>query len=105
MLGALLRAMPDHVRPAAARRGNDTKAPRLLMILVMAAGPVRDRELSIREFIKERDIYERERMAGLSASAYLFSKVLVLGVISLVQALLIVIVGPGRAEDARQAAC
>jgi ABC transport system ATP-binding/permease protein len=49
--------------------------------------------LSIREFIKERDIYERERMAGLSASAYLFSKVLVLTVISVLQTLLVVLVG------------
>jgi ABC transport system ATP-binding/permease protein len=48
---------------------------------------------SIREFVKEREIYERERMAGLSAGAYLMSKVLVLGVISVVQALLIVIIG------------
>jgi hypothetical protein len=49
--------------------------------------------LSIREFIKERDIYERERMAGLSATAYLFSKVIVLSVISVLQTLLVVLVG------------
>jgi hypothetical protein len=48
---------------------------------------------SIREIVKEREIYERERMTGLKAGAYLMSKVLVLGVISVVQALLIVIIG------------
>jgi hypothetical protein len=54
---------------------------------------------SIREFIKEREIFERERMAGLSATAYLFSKVVVLSIISVVQTLLIVIVGlVGRPE-------
>ena len=51
------------------------------MILVMSA-VLSGTALSIREFIKERDIYERERMAGLSATAYLFSKVIVLSVIS-----------------------
>jgi hypothetical protein len=54
--------------------------------------------LSIREFIKERDIYERERMAGLSATAYLFSKVIVLSVLSIVQTLLVVIVGLAGAK-------
>jgi len=49
--------------------------------------------LSIREFIKERDIYERERMVGLSATAYLLSKVLVLSVIAVFQSLLVVLVG------------
>ena len=54
------------------------------MILVMSA-VLTGTALSIREFIKERDIYERERMAGLSATAYLFSKILVLSVISVLQ--------------------
>ena len=57
---------------------------------------------SIREFVKEREIYERERMTGLSAGAYLMSKVLVLGVISVVQALLIVIIGLAGHEAAGQ---
>ena len=41
-------------------------------------------------------------MAGLSSGAYLFSKVLVLGVVSVVQALVIVVIGlagPPDAED------
>ena len=48
---------------------------------------------SVRELIKERDIYRRERTAGLSAGAYLFSKVVVLGLIAAVQAALLVLVG------------
>ncbi|MBM4819477.1 MULTISPECIES: FHA domain-containing protein [Streptomyces] len=40
---------------------------------------------SVRELIKERVIYERERATGLSRSAYLMSKVIVLGVITAVQ--------------------
>jgi hypothetical protein len=48
---------------------------------------------SIREIVKEREIFERERMAGLSAGAYLGSKVLVLGLVSVVQTVLIVVIG------------
>jgi ABC transport system ATP-binding/permease protein len=43
---------------------------------------------SIQELVKERTIYERERSIGLSRSAYIFSKILVLGTISVVQALI-----------------
>ncbi len=44
---------------------------------------------SVRELVKERPIYRRERAVGLPRSAYLTSKVLVLGVISVVQALVL----------------
>ncbi|MCX4663003.1 FHA domain-containing protein [Streptomyces uncialis] len=40
---------------------------------------------SVRELIKERVIYERERATGLSRSAYLMSKVVVLGMITVLQ--------------------
>ena len=72
--------------------GENTGAITMLMILVMSA-VLSGTALSIREFIKEREIYERERMVGLSATAYLFSKVIVLSMISVLQSLLIVIVG------------
>src|ERR1700761_1744502 len=72
--------------------GQNTGAITMLMILVMSA-VLSGTALSIREFIKEREIFERERMAGLSATAYLFSKVLVLTMISVLQSLLIAIVG------------
>ncbi|RSS52847.1 FHA domain-containing protein [Streptomyces sp. WAC07061] len=44
---------------------------------------------SVRELIKERVIYERERATGLSRSAYLMSKVIVLGVITALQGVII----------------
>ncbi|MFF5706787.1 FHA domain-containing protein [Streptomyces sp. NPDC012794] len=44
---------------------------------------------SVRELIKERVIYERERATGLSRSAYLMSKVIVLGVITMIQGVII----------------
>ncbi|HEY1820313.1 MAG TPA: FHA domain-containing protein [Trebonia sp.] len=93
LLGALVRATPtqfglDNSIPS----GGNVNAIQVLMILVMSS-VLSGTALSIREFIKERDIYERERMAGLSASAYLFSKVIVLSVISILQSALVTLVG------------
>ncbi|MYY01831.1 FHA domain-containing protein [Streptomyces sp. ATexAB-D23] len=48
---------------------------------------------SVRELIKERVIYERERATGLSRSAYLMSKVIVLGVITAIQGVIICGIG------------
>ncbi|RSS70759.1 FHA domain-containing protein [Streptomyces sp. WAC06614] len=50
---------------------------------------------SVRELIKERVIYERERATGLSRSAYLMSKVIVLGVITAIQGVIICAIGFG----------
>jgi ABC transport system ATP-binding/permease protein len=91
ILGLLLRIIPSTFGLGGAA-GQNEGAQTLLLILVMAAC-LSGTANSIREIVKEREIYERERMTGLSAGAYLMSKVLVLGVISVVQALLIVIIG------------
>jgi len=57
---------------------------------------------AIREIVKERPIYARERAAGLSSSAYLWSKLLVLGVLSALQAALMTVIGlAGVAMPAR----
>ena len=56
---------------------------------------------SVRELIKERVIYERERATGLSRSAYLMSKVIVLGVITAIQG--VIICGIGFANRAMPA--
>ncbi|MFG3285881.1 FHA domain-containing protein [Streptomyces sp. NPDC048111] len=48
---------------------------------------------SVRELIKERVIYERERATGLSRSAYLMSKILVLGVITAFQGVILCLIG------------
>jgi len=48
---------------------------------------------AVREIIKEKSIYTRERAAGLSAGAYLWSKLLVLGALSAIQATLMTVVG------------
>ncbi len=93
LLGALVRATPNHFGLVQSTPpGLNVSAIQMIMILVMSS-VLSGTALSIREFIKERDIYERERMVGLSATAYLLSKVLVLSVISVFQSLLVVLVG------------
>ena len=53
----------------------------LLLIMVICAC-LAGMASSVRELVKERSILTRERAAGLSSGAYLVSKLLVLGVIS-----------------------
>ncbi|MFJ9608619.1 FHA domain-containing protein [Kitasatospora sp. NPDC101176] len=48
---------------------------------------------SVRELVKERAIYRRERVVGLSRSAYLVSKVVVLGTVTVGQAVVLTVVG------------
>jgi ABC-type multidrug transport system ATPase subunit/pSer/pThr/pTyr-binding forkhead associated (FHA) protein len=91
ILGLLLRIIP-HTDGFGGPPNQNQTAQTLLLILVMAAC-LSGTANSIREFVKERDIYERERMTGLSAGAYLMSKVLVLGTLSVIQALAIVLIG------------
>ncbi len=94
-LGAMVRLFPfkgGFTAPDAAARHFNTGPQSVLLILILGAcfaGALN----SIREIVKERPIYSRERSAGLSAGAYLGSKLIVLGVISALQAVLLVIVG------------
>jgi ABC transport system ATP-binding/permease protein len=98
LLGALVRATPTHFGLVNSNpSGLNVNAIQMVMILVMSS-VLAGTALSIREFIKERDIYERERMAGLSASAYLFSKVIVLSLISIMQSALVTLVGLAGAK-------
>ncbi|GAA1768601.1 FHA domain-containing protein [Luedemannella helvata] len=51
---------------------------------------------AVREIVKERAILARERAAGLSPGAYLWSKVIVLGLLTVVQAIILVLMGTAR---------
>jgi ABC transport system ATP-binding/permease protein len=73
-------------------RASNTNAQEVLLILAIGACFIGALN-SIREIIKEQPIYTRERAAGLSAGAYLWSKLLVLGVISALQAALMTVIG------------
>lgn len=66
----------------------------LTVLLILAVGACfAGAANSVRELIKERVIYERERATGLSRSAYLMSKVFVLGVVTVLQGLMVGLIG------------
>jgi len=69
-----------------------SQASTVLLMLVICAC-LAGAALSVRELVKERAIYKRERAAGLSSGAYLASKLIVLGVISVVQSFVLVLLG------------
>src|SRR5579875_1664080 len=93
-LGALAQFFPLRRfdgGPPPALKPNVNATPELLILILCAsfAGALN----SVRELVKERPIFARERAAGLSTGAYLASKLVVLGVISGLQALLLVAIG------------
>jgi ABC-type transport system involved in multi-copper enzyme maturation permease subunit len=71
--------------------GNQAATSLLLILVICAcfAGAFN----AVRELVKERAIYSRERAAGLSTASYLGSKLAVLGFISAVQAAIMVLIG------------
>ncbi|MGH3585339.1 MAG: ABC transporter permease, partial [Pseudonocardia sp.] len=60
--------------------------PTQLLLVLVLGGALMGIAASIRELVKERPVYRRERAIGLSRSANLTSKILVLGTVTAVQA-------------------
>ena len=83
LLGALISLVPAD-EGLAGVPGTNPDAGTLLLIMVICAC-LAGMASSVRELVKERSILTRERAAGLSSGAYLISKLLVLGVISIGQ--------------------
>ncbi|CAM5686388.1 ABC transporter ATP-binding protein [Streptomyces griseomycini] len=84
--------LPNPANPQTGRIIPNGTATTVLLILAVGAcfaGAAN----SVRELIKERVIYERERATGLSRSAYLMSKVFVLGLITVLQGLMVGVIG------------
>jgi ABC transport system ATP-binding/permease protein len=67
--------------------------PSQLLVLLIIGGALMGCASSIRELVKERAIYQREHAIGLSRMAYLFSKLLVLTVITSLQGLILGLLG------------
>jgi ABC transport system ATP-binding/permease protein len=88
-LGLLVRVIPA---PMGLVGPNNVDATSLLLVLAVGAC-LSGTANAIWEIVKERAIYSRERSAGLSAGAYLISKLVVLGLISGLQAVILVLVG------------
>lgn len=92
ILGLVSTLMPsDYGLTAPPLKTNRDAGPILLILAIGAcfSGAAN----SVRELIKERVIYERERATGLSRSAYLMSKVIVLAVVAAIQGVLMCVVG------------
>jgi len=88
-LGAVIHLVPD--APGLAGRDNGN-AQQVLLVLILGTC-LTGVTNAVRELVKERAIYARERAAGLSVGAYLWSKLVVLGLISAVQAVVLVLIG------------
>src|ERR1700722_13524964 len=88
-LGLLVRVIPS---PQGLLGPNNVDATSLLLVLAVGAC-LSGTANAIWEIVKERSVYSRERSAGLSAGAYLISKLVVLGLMSGLQAVVLVLVG------------
>ena len=91
ILGVLIRLIGSSQGLAGPPHTNENASETLLLLVVCAC--LAGAASSVRELVKERTIYVRERAAGLSSGAYLSSKLLVLGVISVVQSVVLVLIG------------
>ena len=91
LLGVLISQVPATFGLAGAPHRNPDAGTLLLIMVICAC--LAGMASSVRELVKERSILTRERAAGLSSGAYLVSKLLVLGVISVLQSTLLVLLG------------
>ncbi|MEU9251866.1 FHA domain-containing protein [Streptomyces sp. NPDC048270] len=87
MMGAMARALAGSTLTA------ETALNALLILTI--GGVLTGAANAVRELVKERVIYQRERAVGLSRSAYLMSKVVVLGTITVGQAVVLTLVALG----------
>ncbi len=89
VFGGLVRLLAGRPGLVGARNINAETTLLFLALIAVLGGAAG----SVRELIKERAMYIRERTAGLSAGAYLLSKVTVLGLITGIQAAVLVLIG------------
>ncbi|MGW4909334.1 FHA domain-containing protein [Streptomyces sp. NPDC004270] len=85
VMGAMARAVAGN------KLTFDTATNALLTLCV--GGVLTGAANAVRELVKERVIYQRERAVGLPRSAYVMSKVVVLGTITVLQAIVLTQVG------------
>jgi ABC-type multidrug transport system ATPase subunit/pSer/pThr/pTyr-binding forkhead associated (FHA) protein len=84
VLALLARVVPGHAGLSMARVTEPREVDQRLIVLVLGA-ILMGGAISVRELVKERAIFARERAIGLSVSAYLASKVAVLGSLAAIQ--------------------
>lgn len=91
VLSLLARAVPGSagLSVSAAVAGDDPQPQQLLLVLVIG-GCLMGSAAAVREIVKERAIYLRERAIGLGIGPYLASKIAILGLLTGVQAVIFV---------------
>jgi ABC transport system ATP-binding/permease protein len=104
LLSVLARLVPGEsgLSTSAALAARDAQ-PLQLMLVLIVGGALVGLAAAIRELVKERPVYVRERAIGLSLPAYLLSKLLVLGTITGLQAVaftLLSLLGRDAPDDA-----
>jgi hypothetical protein len=85
VLGFVIPNETGLARPLSPR---STEAMRLLVILVVGAAFM-GMAATVRDLVAERKIYRHERAAGLAPDAYLYAKLVVFGLLAVVQALIL----------------
>ncbi|NBM18122.1 FHA domain-containing protein [Streptomyces sp. GC420] len=84
VMGVMARALSE---------GEFNRESTMNVLLILCVGAVLTGAANaVRELVKERTIYRRERAVGLSRSAYLMSKIVVLGVVTVVQSVVLSLV-------------
>jgi ABC-type multidrug transport system ATPase subunit len=91
LLGVIPRVVPAKHGLNALTGQPNQDAPTVMMVMILCACFM-GMANSVREIVKERPIYRRERAIGLSISAYLGSKVIVLTLITAAQATLFTLI-------------
>ena len=89
---ALLTGSENGLGPGSDDEFNLNPEARSTLLTLILGAVFMGMSSAIQEIVKERVIYQRERSTGLSPSAYLVSKFLVLGVIATIQAIIFVTV-------------
>ena len=100
LLGVIPRVIPAKYGLSVLPEQPNRDAPTVLLVLILCACFM-GMANSVREVVKERTIYQRERAIGLSLPAYLGSKVIVLSILTAPQAVVFTLIGvlgrtPGR---------
>ncbi|MFD3734913.1 FHA domain-containing protein [Streptomyces sp. NPDC058632] len=84
VMGAMARALAGSTL---------TQSTAMNALLILCVGAVLTGAANaVRELVKERPIHRRERAVGLSRSAYLMSKIIVLGAVTVLQAVVLTLV-------------
>jgi len=97
LLALFSRVVPAEDGLAPAADGLNSGARQLLLVMAVGA-TLMGMASAVRELVKERAIYRRERAIGLSSIAYLGSKLAVLGVVAVSQGIVLTLLAVlGRA--------